>query len=300
MKFVQFYDPGSGTGVGVVEGDTIIDLTEINPDVETVNDLYQIASAARMTMSELADRMLQDAHDPTEYAYDLLDTQPSTGVMHLIMPIIAPEVWGFGVTYERSASIRDSDSARSIYDQVYEADRPEAFFKATPSRCSGPNGPICVRSDSTLTATEAEFAYVLGDAGEIIGYTLCNDVSAWDLERENPLYLNQSKIYMGCCAFGPTLVTPDELTDPYNVEITCEIIRGETSVFKDSANTSQLAKRFDVLNTYLYRDNPIPPCTMVSTGTGIMIPNDLNMVEGDIVRISAEGIGVLSNVVQQL
>jgi len=300
MKFVQFYDPGKGTGVGVVQGNTVIDLTENNPDVETVNDLLQIASAAHMSISELAGRMLDAADEITEYAYDLLDTEPSTGVMHLIMPIIAPEVWGFGVTYKRSAAIRDEDSERSIYDQVYESDRPEAFFKATPSRCSGPNGPICIRSDSTLTATEAELAYVLGEEGEIIGYTLCNDVSAWDLERDNPLYLNQSKIYLGCCAFGPTLVTPDELTDPYDVEITCEIIRGETSIYKGSANTSQLAKRFDVMNEYLYRDNVIPAGTLVSTGTGIMIPNELSMVEGDIVSISADGIGVLSNPVQQL
>ncbi len=300
MKFVQYYDPGKGTGVGIVQGNTVIDLTENNPDVETVNDLLQVASAARMSIADLADRMLDGAEELTEYTYDLLDTEPDGGVMHLIMPIIAPEVWGFGVTYQRSASIRDVDSARTIYDQIYESDRPEAFFKATPSRCSGPNGPICIRSDSTLTATEAELGYVVGDDGEIIGYTLCNDVSAWDIERENPLYLNQSKTYFGCCAFGPTLITPDELTDPYDVEITCEIIRGGTSVYKESANTSQLAKRFEQLNDYLFRNNPIPTGTLVSTGTGIMIPNDLSMEEGDIIKISADEIGMLSNTVQQL
>jgi 2-dehydro-3-deoxy-D-arabinonate dehydratase len=301
MKLVQFYQPGQGTGVGVVRGDTVLDLSENNPDIETVNDLIHLASTVYMSLSELVNRMLDgQAGRVTEYSYDLLDTVPDIGVPHLTLPLFAPEVWGFGVTYKRSAQVRDSDAENTIYDQVYKSPRPEAFFKATPSRCSGPNAPIGVRSDSTLTATEPELAYVLGEPGEIIGYTLCNDVSAWDIERENPLYLNQSKIYSGCCAFGPTLVTADAIDDPYNLDITCQIIRGESTIFEGQANTSQLARKFEELNEYLYRDNPIPPGTVVSTGTGIMVPNDLSLMEGDIVNISSPNIGTLSNPVIQL
>ena len=301
MKLVQFYQPGQGTGVGVVQGDTILDLSENNPDIETVNDLIQIAGTVRMSISELVDRMMNDQDEAvSEYAYDILDTVPDIAVPHLTLPIFAPEVWGFGVTYKRSAQIRDEDAQNTIYDQVYTSPRPEAFFKATPSRCSGPNAPIGVRSDSTLTATEPELAYVLGEEGEIIGYTLCNDVSACDLEKENPLYLNQSKIYFGCCSFGPTLVTADSIDDPYNLDISCQIIRGETTIFEGQTNTSQLARTFEELNEYLYRDNPIPPGTLVSTGTGIMVPNELSLMDGDIVVISCPEIGTLSNPVMQL
>lgn len=300
MKLTQFYDPGRGTGVGVVQDDTVLDLTEHTPEVETLNDLIRIAAVARLSLAELAGRMLDDNPEPTEYAYDVLDTAPDAGVPHLIMPLFPPEVWGFGVTYRRSAEFRDRDAHETIYDRVYRSDRPEVFFKATAARCAGPNAPINIRSDSTLTATEPEFAYILGEAGEIIGYTLCNDVSAWDIERENPLYLTQSKVFAGCCAIGPVLVTPDELTDPYDVEIACEIIRGLSTVFTGRANTGQLNRRFEELNEYLYRDNPVPPGTVVSTGTGIMVPNDLCLMDGDLVRISAEAIGVLSNPAQQL
>lgn len=301
MKLVQFYQPGQGTGVGIVQGDTVLDLSEHNPDVETVNDMIHLAATVHMSLSELAERLLNGADgEITEYAYDILDTDPDVGVPHLTVPLFAPEVWGFGVTYKRSAEFRDADAEQNIYDRVYNSPRPEAFFKATPSRCSGPHAPIGVRSDSVLTATEPELAYVLGAPGEIIGYTLCNDVSAWDLERENPLYLNQSKIYFGCCAFGPTMVTADSIEDPYNLDITCEIIRGETTIYEGHANTSQLARKFDELNEYLYRDNPIPPGTVVSTGTGIMVPNDLALMEGDIVNISSPEIGTLSNPVMQL
>lgn len=297
MKLVQFYDPGRGTGVGVLKGSTVIDLTG-DGEVGSINDLLNIAMTARMSLTELAGRMIKD--DAEEYAYDLLDCEPDAGVAHLVMPVFPPEVWGFGVTYKRSAQIRDEDSHQSIYDRVYHSPRPEAFFKATASRCAGPNAPIGIRSDSTLTATEPELAYMLGVDGEIVGFTLCNDVSAWDLERENPLYLTQSKIFTGCCAIGPMLVTPDEIPDPYGIEITCRILRGETVVYEGSANTSQLARKLDELNEYLYRHNPIPPGTVVSTGTGIMVPNDRCLMHGDIVEISAPKLGVLRNPALQL
>lgn len=300
MKFAQFYEPGRGTSVGVVQGNTVIDLTELSPEIETMNDLLQISLATRMSLSELANRILDSAGEVQEYPYDLLDTDPDAGSAHLILPIFPPEVWGFGVTYKRSAQIRDADSQQSIYDRVYSSPRPEAFFKATASRCAGPNAPIGIRSDSALTATEPELAYVLGADQEIIAFTLCNDVSAWDLERENPLYLTQSKIFDGCCAIGPVLVTPDEIPNPYDLMITCQIIRNGSVLFEGSASTSQLARKLEDLNEYLYRHNTIPHGTVVSTGTGIMVPNDLNLIEGDIVTISAPQIGTLSNPAVQL
>lgn len=301
MRLVQFYEPGQESGVGIVQDDHIIDLTEIMPEVETVNELMHVAGAARLSLAELVDRALDDYDGQLAgFTYESLDVSPDVGFPHLMVPLFSPEVWGFGVTYKRSAEFRDDDAQQTIYDQVYNSDRPESFFKATASRCSGPNAPICVRGDSKFTATEPELAYVLGDEGEIVGYTLCNDVSAWDIEKENPLYLNQSKIYQGCCALGPTLVTADEIDDPYDIDIRCRILRDDAVVFDGEANTSQLARSFDELNEYLYRDNLIPSGTVVSTGTGIIVPSDLGLQEGDIVVIESPEIGVLSNPVQQL
>ena len=301
MKLVQFYEPGQESGVGVVKEDHIIDLTEIMPEVETVNELMHIANVARLPMSELVDRVLQQFEGQLAgFTYESLDVMPDVGNPHLMVPLFSPEIWGFGVTYKRSAEFRDTDAQQTIYDQVYNSDRPESFFKATASRCSGPNAPICIRGDSKFTATEPELAYILGDEGEIVGYTLCNDVSAWDIEKENPLYLNQSKIYQGCCALGPILVTADSIPDPYNIDLHCQIIREDNVIFEGEANTSQLARSFDELNEYLYRDNLIPAGTVVSTGTGIIVPNNLGLKDGDTVVISSPQIGVLSNPVQQL
>jgi 2-dehydro-3-deoxy-D-arabinonate dehydratase len=196
--------------------------------------------------------------------------------------------------------MRDDDSEQDIYSRVYYADRPEIFFKATPSRCVGPNGFIGIRSDSTLTATEPELAYVLDDNGEIVGYTLCNDVSAWDIERDNPLYLPQSKVFYGCCALGPMFVTPSEIDDPYNLDMTCAVLRGDEIIYEGSVNTSQINWKFEQLTEFLMRDNPIPFGTVVSTGTGIIVPNDLPLAAGDIVKIEIDGFGILSNPVKQL
>src|SRR4051812_11256542 len=161
--------------------------------------------------------------------------------LRLTMPITPPEVGGAGVTYRRSADFREEGSG--IYDRVYSADRPELFFKATASRCAGPGEPIGRRRDSSFTASEPEMAIVVGSGGAILGLTLANDVSAWDIERENPLYLPQSKVYRGCFALGPVIVTADEVTDPYALELTCRVERGGRTVFSGAASTGQLKRR---------------------------------------------------------
>jgi 2-dehydro-3-deoxy-D-arabinonate dehydratase len=248
----------------------------------------------------LARRLRRKALD-----WPALQRLPSRRAPHLTIPIHPPEVWGAGVTYKRSAEFRDEDAAaakgqKGIYDYVYESPRPELFFKATAARCVGPNAPILVRSDSRLTATEPELAVVLGARGAIVGFTACNDVSAWDLERENPLFLPQSKIYLGCCALGPCLVTPDEVGDPYALQIRCSILRGGKTVFSEAVNTAQFHRRLEELVSWLLRDNVIPPGTVLSTGTGIMVPNELALRDGDQVDIEIQGIGRLSNPVKQL
>jgi len=309
MKLVQFYTPELGPRLGSVQDDgKVFDLTAAQPACNSFNALLEWSGGDAAELEKLARQSEARVPDEIEYIYDWLelDRAPSATLPHLMIPLSPPEVWGFGVTYQRSAEVRDADvaatmdSSASIYDRVYHAERPECFFKATAPRCVGPHRPIGIRSDSELTATEPELAYVLGTNRQIVGYTICNDVSAWDLERDNPLYLPQSKIFTGCCALGPAIVTAAGGPDPYSLDIECRIIRGGEVIFSEGTNSGRIGRRFEDLNEYLYRDNPIPPGTVVSTGTGIMVPNEFALRDGDVVEIEIEGIGVLSNPASKL
>lgn len=300
MKLVQLYLPQTGLRVGVLRDNQVLDITAVDNRLDSVLKVFELAHKQQKPAAQLVTELLE-GESPDSYGFNELNITPDRNLPHLEIPIHAPEVWAFGVTYKRSAQARDEDAGgeQNIYDQVYNSARPECFFKATPSRCVGPNGYICIRSDSTLTAPEPELAYILGEDEEILGYTICNDVSAWDIERDNPLYLPQSKIYSGCCALGPVIVTPDEL-DPMNLGITCRIIRDNQVVHEDTTNSSRIGRSFSELNRYLCLHNPVPFGTAVSTGTGIMLPNEYHLKAGDVVEIEIEGIGKLVNPVKQL
>ena len=226
---------------------------------------------------------------------------PEAGVKGPLIPLEPPEVWAFGVTYETSATGREEDAGRAddIYARAHAGPRPETFFKATASRCVGPGEEIGIRGDSALTAPEPELAYVVGVGNAIVAYTLGNDVSAWDIERDNPLYLPQSKIYAACCALGPCLVTADAL-EPANVDITMTIKRGGDVVFEGSANTSRIRFSLAYLHEYLTRYNPLPPGAVALTGTGVVTPAGFALQEGDEVAIEAEPFGRLVNRARQL
>ncbi len=213
------------------------------------------------------------------------------------IPVTPSEVWACGCTYAPSAEFRDGElgTREGMYSYVYRAARPEIFFKGTARVCVGPGEPIGIRSDSKFTAPEPELALVINGRGEIVGYTLANDVSAWDIERENALYLPQSKVYTGCCALGPVLVTPDEIADPYSLQMTCSITRGDRTIFSGSVSTSKLYRRFEYLVEYLRRANPVPAATVVLTGTGIIVTEDAALQPGDVVTIEIPELGRLSN-----
>jgi len=295
MKILQFYISGEGQRLGVLRDDKVTDITSFDKRLDSTLSLIQFADELGQSILDFVDEII-DRCDEQKYDWEELLREPTgSDNPYLGMPIFPPEVWGFGVTYKRSADFRSGETSKElgIYDRVYVNERPEIFFKATLSRCAGPNTPICIRKDSQFTAPEPELAFVLGRNRNIVGYTLCNDVSAWDIERENPLYLPQSKIYQGCCSIGPIIVTSDEIPDPYNLDMTCRIQRDERVLFEGSVNTGLLNRKFDKLNEYLYRDNPIPIGTVVSTGTGIIITEKEKLKDGDIVEISVPEIGIL-------
>lgn len=247
----------------------------------TVADLIRRSEAEGVSLAKTAARLA--SHHPAE--------QPPA------LPIVPPEVWACGCTYEMSASFRDAEhgTREGMYAYVYHQPRPEVFFKGTARVCVGPGQAIGIRADSRFTAPEPELALVLGCKGDIVGYTLANDVSAWDIERENALYLPQSKVYTACCALGPVIVTPDDLADPYSLEMTCTVLRAGRQIFAGAVSTAKLHRKFETLIEYLRRANQTPAGTVLLTGTGVIVPEDAALAPGDIVTVRIPEIGELTN-----
>ncbi|HTS28259.1 MAG TPA: fumarylacetoacetate hydrolase family protein [Bryobacteraceae bacterium] len=214
-----------------------------------------------------------------------------------VLPITPPEVWGCGCTYQTSASFRDAEhgTREGMYAYVYREPRPEIFFKGTSRVCVATGQGIGIRVDSRFTAPEPELAVVLGSGGSLLGFTLANDVSAWDIERENALYLPQSKTYDCCCALGPVMITADALPNPYALEMSCTITRGGDAIFSGGISTSKLHRRVETLLEYLTRSNHVPCGTVVLTGTGIIVPAEAALAPGDVVTIRVAEIGELTN-----
>ena len=215
-------------------------------------------------------------------------------------PIGNQEVWAAGVTYYRSreARIQESKSAGGgdFYDRVYDAGRPELFFKATPHRVVGPNGKVAIRDDSSWSVPEPELALLVSPKARIIGYTIGNDMSSRSIEGENPLYLPQAKVYDRCCALGPCiLVAPEPL--PSSTEISLEIMRGGISEFAAATTLASMKRDPLSLVEYLYRSNSFPSGCFLLTGTGIVPPDSFTLAPGDEIRIAITGIGTLINTV---
>ena len=221
--------------------------------------------------------------------------------VRLLAPLDEQEVWGAGVTYERSKVAREqeSDQAATFYDRVYRADRPELFFKATPSRVVGPGQPIRVRRDSRWCVPEPELALVLSPALRLVGFTIGNDVSARDIEGENPLYLPQAKVYDSCCALGPAITLAAAMPARAAIGIRMEIERDGITIFEGETSIARMARRFEELIDWLGRDNRFPSGVVLLTGTGIVPPDDFSLKAGDVVRIAIDGIGTLVNPVVQ-
>jgi len=304
MKLCQFQVAGGERRVGVVDGDAVIDITAPRAGVGSVLDLITVGRTAA-GIERLARRLSRASRRP-RHAWTALDRAPRARRPGLLAPLDPPEVWGAGITYRRSReyySEHDTGQAhrgKGIYDYVYEAERPELFYKGSAARSVGPHGAAGLRGDSKLTAVEAELAVVVGVGGGIVGYTVGNDLSAWDIERENPLFLPQSKIFQGSFAFGPVIATPASVPDPHALTIRCVIERAGRTLFEGQASTGDLKRRCGELVDWLGRYNPVPPGTVLSTGTGILVPDDCALAPGDVVSITIDGIGTLRNPVRRL
>jgi 2-dehydro-3-deoxy-D-arabinonate dehydratase len=220
------------------------------------------------------------------------------GVDELLAPVHSQEVWAAGVTYLRSRDARMEESegsgANRLYDLVYEADRPELFFKATARRVVGPGQAVRIRRDGRWNVPEPELVLALNASGRLIGFTVGNDMSSRDIEGENPLYLPQAKIYTGSCALGPALVL-SEVPPPLATAIDLTVVRGGEIVFAGSTALDQMKRQPAELADWLFRENDFPDGVLLMTGTGIVPPSTFTLAPGDLVRIEMAGVGVLEN-----
>ena len=228
----------------------------------------------------------------------------STGVAYFnpvtdaLAPIGRQEVWAAGVTYFRSRTARMEEAKTAgggdFYERVYDAPRPELFFKATPHRVAGNGGAVRIRTDSHWNVPEPELTLVINALGQIIGYTIGNDMSSRDIEGENPLYLPQAKVYSLSCALGPAILISDKPLAP-DTAIIMEIERDGLTEFRGETALSNLKRSPEELVEYLFRDNSFPYGCFLLTGTGIVPPDEFTLQEGDEIRITIEPIGTLIN-----
>jgi len=228
-------------------------------------------------------------------AYDAAGSTEVKG--KLVAPVaIDTEVWGAGVTYQRSRDARKEESGiPDVYQLVYEADRPELFFKATARRTVGHEGEVGIRADAQTSVPEPEVAIVMNKFGELIGMSICNDMTSRNIEGENPLYLSQAKIYYGSNALGPMIRPIWEIVDHEKLDIYAKIERAGSIVWQAETSLKSLNRSFDDLIDYLFKCQHFPVGVVLSTGTGIVPPLGISLMAGDVVTITVDQIGTLVN-----
>jgi 2-dehydro-3-deoxy-D-arabinonate dehydratase len=219
--------------------------------------------------------------------------------VRVLAPVGGQPVWAAGVTFLRSRDARlHESSGLDAYDKVYQADRPELFLKALPGTARGPGAPIGVRADSDWDVPEPELAVVADRRGEIVAYTIGNDVSSRSIEGENPLYLPQAKLYRGSCALGPCLVPVGEAPQPAGMQIALTIERDGAELFGDSCSVGDMKRDPPELVDWLWRGQELPLGAVLLTGTSIVPPPELTLRPGDRVTITISGLGELRNRVE--
>jgi len=282
MKLCRFQQGPGRPRVGLVrDDDTLLDLSA--EGIDRLTSLFEFEGLAAQ-LGALAGQNLP---------------RLALAEVKLLAPLEQQEVWAVGVTYLRSKKARmdESEFSATAYDRVYDAPRPELFFKSMPEKVVGPGGAVGIRNDARWSVPEPELAFVLNSRGHIVGYTVGNDMSSRDIEGENLLYLPQAKIYTGSCALGPFVRVGATEAEARTWKISLEIRRGGTAVFQGEVSAGQLKRPFEEMAGYLFRCQSFPHGAVLLTGTGIVPPDSFTLAAGDMVRISISGVGVLENTV---
>jgi 2-dehydro-3-deoxy-D-arabinonate dehydratase len=281
MKLCRFSVAASpDVRIGLILSDnTVVDLTEAG--VSRMRDLFE--------RPDMADELVRLSR--AGLAQHPLDA------VRLRTPVEAQEVWAAGVTYLRSKEARmvESEFSATAYDRVYDAVRPEIFFKSLPEKVVSPGDPVGIRKDARWNVPEPELALVINASGKIIGFTIGNDMSSRDIEGENMLYLPQAKIYTGSCAVGPWIVVGLAEEDARQWSIHLEILRNGKTVFTGETRVDKIKRRFDELVDYLFRSQKFPNGAVLLTGAGIVPPDSFTLEANDTVRITISGVGTLEN-----
>jgi len=301
--FIRLHDPDRGQITAVVEAGEVFEISGL-----VGTDVLGLIQSHRLNdpsfLEEIRDGLTDKIRYPVDYE-ELLEQTPQDDGPYLMLPLDPAEVWGVGVSYQRAAELHEEDIRADglmagLYDYVFQSERPEIFFKGLARHSVGHNHFLGIRDDSHGTMVEAELGCIYDNDNTIVAYTIANDVTAWDIEKESPLFVSYAKIFTGSCALGPGVVPASLISDPKSLAVRCRIERQNKIIYEGEGNTSNMKRTFDELTRYLTHCNPIPDGTVLCTGTAVGIPNDLVIEEGDKVTISIEGIGELSNVAKRL
>ncbi len=278
-RIMRFADDSGAVRTGLADGTGAIRAFAGAP---------RVADLLRLSAGELRSLVESTAESPPVFdEKDVVALPPLDGLM---------ELWAAGVTYERSREARVAESTeQSIYERVYDAERPELFFKAQPWRVVTEGEPIAVRDDSELNVPEPELGLVLNRQGETVGYVVTDDVSSRSIEGENPLYLPQAKVYGGSAAVSPGIVPAWEIADASSLAIRLVVRRGGAVAFEGETSTAAFHRDPLGLAEHLWHAQPFPDGAVLCTGTGIVPEMDFTLSGGDTVEITVEGVGVLTN-----
>lgn len=284
MKYYQLAGDDGPRLVARADG-TAYDLTAARGELTSVLDLLRTADIGGLDVDGIARGLLDEAREVSDEA------------VHCRMrrPLAPDEVWAAGVTYEISEKAREEESGMAeLYLDVYESDRPELFFKATESRTVGPREAVGIRGDSDWNVPEPELAVVLYH-GDVVGFTVGNDVSSRSIEGANPLYLPQAKIYDRCCAIGPCVASPASVGDPHDLDVSMRIVRDSEVVYSGETRTDEMVRSCRELADCYRRHNDVPRLSVLLTGTSLVPPEGFTLAPGDEVTIEIENVGSLVN-----
>lgn len=294
MKFVRFFHPEDGARCGVLLDDRVHDISD------TISSLAKwLQQSATDTDKAIADLKNAAQNATTQYPAAIFNNAPSHDQAHWLSPLDSQNVWASGVTYERSREARQEESVDGgdIYARVYSAERPEIFFKAQADQTVGMFDHVGIRSDATWSVPEPELGLLINPALQVVGYTIGNDMSSRDIEGENPLYLPQAKMYTASCAIGPAIVI-QPLTEwvPTTIEITIQ--RDGNTMFFGNIHTDRIHRKMNELVDYLGRCMQFPNGVLLLTGTGVVPPNEFTLHADDVISITIDGVGTLTNAVK--
>lgn len=278
----------------------LADGQEYRLAVQTENGVYDLTSvesglASYIDVVRLADTMNVGIDNVTAQLVERADELSKSVLKEAVQPLVPEEVWAAGVTYQISEEAREEESSMpDLYLDVYESERPELFFKATPSRTVGPLDAVGIRGDSTWDVPEPELGIALHQ-GDIVGYTIGNDVSSRSIEGENPLFLPQAKVYDRCCSIGPCIASTDSIDDPHTLEMSMTITRDNEVVYQATTNTGEMVRTCEELVEYFVNHNNVPETAVLLTGTSLVPDDDFTLRRNDDIEIEIEDIGVLEN-----